>query len=92
MVDFAELLLRDNPELLAHYQQRFRHLLVDEFQDTNDIQYAWLRLLAGASIPVFIERKANQGASVPQSLARRQKDQPPLHGLESSPGATQKPT
>jgi DNA helicase-2/ATP-dependent DNA helicase PcrA len=53
LVDFAELLLRahelwrDNPDLLAHYQTRFRHLLVDEFQDTNAIQYAWLRLLAG---------------------------------------------
>jgi DNA helicase-2/ATP-dependent DNA helicase PcrA len=53
LVDFAELLLRahelwrDNPDLLAHYRQRFRHLLVDEFQDTNAIQYAWLRLLAG---------------------------------------------
>ncbi len=53
LVDFAELLLRahevwrDNPDLLAHYQARFRHLLVDEFQDTNAIQYAWLRLLAG---------------------------------------------
>lgn len=53
LVDFAELLLRahelwrDNPEVLASYQRRFRHLLVDEFQDTNAIQYAWLRLLAG---------------------------------------------
>jgi DNA helicase II / ATP-dependent DNA helicase PcrA len=53
LVDFAELLLRahelwrDNADLLAHYQRRFRHLLVDEFQDTNAIQYAWLRLLAG---------------------------------------------
>ena len=53
LVDFAELLLRalelwrDNPEILHLYQQRFRHLLVDEFQDTNAIQYAWLRLLAG---------------------------------------------
>ena len=53
LVDFAELLLRahelfrDNPELLAHYQRRFQHLLVDEFLDTNAIQYAWLRLLAG---------------------------------------------
>ena len=53
LVDFAELLLRahelwrDRPEILEHYQKRFRHLLVDEFQDTNAIQYAWLRLLAG---------------------------------------------
>lgn len=53
LVDFAELLLRahevlrDNAELLEHYRGRFKHLLVDEFQDTNAIQYAWLRLLAG---------------------------------------------
>jgi DNA helicase-2/ATP-dependent DNA helicase PcrA len=53
MVDFAELLLRAHelwlktPAVLEHYQQRFRHLLVDEFQDTNSIQYAWLRVLAG---------------------------------------------
>ena len=55
LVDFAELLLRshelwlENPTLLAHYQRRFGHLLVDEFQDTNAIQYAWLRVLAGTS-------------------------------------------
>ena len=53
MVDFAELLLRahelwlKNPQILQHYQTRFRHILVDEFQDTNSIQYAWLRVLAG---------------------------------------------
>lgn len=53
VVDFAELLLRahelwlNNPVLLSHYQQRFKHILVDEFQDTNAIQYAWLRMLAG---------------------------------------------
>jgi DNA helicase-2/ATP-dependent DNA helicase PcrA len=53
LVDFAELLLRchellrDNPVLLEHYRQRFQHVLVDEFQDTNAIQYAWLKLLAG---------------------------------------------
>ncbi len=53
VVDFAELLLRafelwrDQPALLAHYRQRFRHILVDEFQDTNTIQYAWLKLIAG---------------------------------------------
>ena len=53
MVDFAELLLRSHeiwlhqPQLLAHYQDRFQHILVDEFQDTNTIQYAWLRVLSG---------------------------------------------
>ncbi|MEZ7860465.1 MAG: DNA helicase II [Porticoccaceae bacterium] len=53
VIDFAELLLRalelwkNNPEVLNHYQQRFQHILVDEFQDTNAVQYAWLRLLAG---------------------------------------------
>jgi DNA helicase-2/ATP-dependent DNA helicase PcrA len=61
LVDFAELLLRahelwrDNADLLAHYRRRFRHLLVDEFQDTNAIQYAWLRILAGdAGIPFVV--------------------------------------
>jgi len=38
---------RDNPSLLQHYRARFRHVLVDEFQDTNAIQYKWLLLLAG---------------------------------------------
>lgn len=58
MVDFAELLLRShelwlhNPILLKHYQQRFKHILVDEFQDTNAVQYAWLRVLAGQSCQV----------------------------------------
>lgn len=53
LVDFAELLLRshelllNNSELLGHYQERFQHILVDEFQDTNTIQYAWIRLLSG---------------------------------------------
>lgn len=59
VVDFAELLLRslellrDNAELQAHYRRRFRHILVDEFQDTNALQYAWLRLIAGDANPVF---------------------------------------
>jgi DNA helicase-2/ATP-dependent DNA helicase PcrA len=58
MVDFAELLLRAHelwlkkPDVLQHYQGRFRHILVDEFQDTNTIQYAWLRVLAGNIIPI----------------------------------------
>ena len=59
LVDFGELLLRahelwlKNPAVLEHYQQRWRHLLVDEFQDTNTLQYAWIRVLAGASGTVF---------------------------------------
>ena len=58
LVDFAELLLRahelwlKSPQVLEHYQGRFRQILVDEFQDTNTIQYAWLRVLAGTQIPV----------------------------------------
>ncbi|MDH4571455.1 DNA helicase II [Salinicola acroporae] len=54
LVDFGELLLRslellrDTPALLKHYRERFGHILVDEFQDTNTLQYAWLKLLAGA--------------------------------------------
>ena len=53
VVDFAELLLRSyellvrNQPLREHYQARFRHILVDEFQDTNVLQYKWLKLLAG---------------------------------------------
>jgi DNA helicase-2/ATP-dependent DNA helicase PcrA len=53
LVDFGELLLRahelllNKPDVLAHYQQRFPFILVDEFQDTNTIQYAWLQVLAG---------------------------------------------
>jgi DNA helicase-2/ATP-dependent DNA helicase PcrA len=59
LVDFAELLLRahetfrDNDALRTHYQQRWRHLLIDEFQDTNALQYAWIRLLAGKTGKVF---------------------------------------
>ena len=60
LVDFAELLLRahellrDNPALLAHYRARFGDLLVDEFQDTNAFQYAFVRVLAGDSGRVFV--------------------------------------
>lgn len=57
VVDFAELmlrtyeLLRDNAALRDHYQRRFRHILVDEFQDTNKLQYAWLKMFAGPPGP-----------------------------------------
>jgi len=59
VVDFAELLLRSyellqrNQPLREHYQARFRHILVDEFQDTNDLQYRWLKLLAGPQASLF---------------------------------------
>ncbi len=60
VVDFAELLLRafelwrDRPDILQHYRTRFRHVLVDEFQDTNAIQYAWIRLLVGSEGSPFV--------------------------------------
>jgi DNA helicase-2/ATP-dependent DNA helicase PcrA len=59
VVDFAELLLRTyelmsrNQPLREHYQGRFKHILVDEFQDTNNLQYNWLKLMAGENNAVF---------------------------------------
>ena len=87
LVDFAELLLRAhelwlrNEDLLAHYRRRFGHLLVDEFQDTNTIQYAWLRNLAGQTGVPFVVGDDDQsiygwrGAKV-ENLRRYQKDFP----------------
>ena len=87
VVDFAELLLRahetlrDTPELLQHYRQRFRHVLVDEFQDTNAIQYAWLRLLTDGGDNLFAVGDDDQsiygwrGARV-ENLQRFQSDYP----------------
>ncbi|MCG8413172.1 MAG: DNA helicase II [Pseudomonadales bacterium] len=60
MIDFGEILLRahelwlNNPQILQHYQKRFQYILVDEFQDTNTIQYAWLRVLAGADNQLMV--------------------------------------
>lgn len=60
VIDFAEMLLRslellrDNEEILQHYRNRFRHILVDEFQDTNSLQYAWIRLLTSEKTPPFV--------------------------------------
>jgi DNA helicase-2/ATP-dependent DNA helicase PcrA len=87
LVDFAELLLRAHelwlkcPEVLGHYQQRFQHILVDEFQDTNAIQYAWLRMLAGERANITIVGDDDQsiygwrGARI-ENLQRFEKDFP----------------
>jgi len=87
VIDFAELLLRsfelwrDVPELLEHYQHRFRHVLVDEFQDTNSIQYQWVRLLAGRQSIPFVVGDDDQsiygwrGARV-ENIQRFQRDYP----------------
>ncbi len=93
LVDFAELLLRahevlrDNGELLQHYRRRFQHLLIDEFQDTNAIQYAWLRLLAGNDGVPFAVGDDDQsiyrwrGARV-EHIHRFQKDFPGTHVIK----------
>jgi len=97
VVDFAELLLRayelwlNNPGLLEHYRTRFRHVLVDEFQDTNAIQYKWLTLLAGSSGFVFAVGDDDQsiyrwrGARV-ENLHQFRRDYPQaaLHKLEQN--------
>lgn len=87
LVDFAEILLRahelwlNKPHVLEHYQDRFKHILVDEFQDTNAIQYAWIRVLAGQSANVMIVGDDDQsiygwrGAQV-ENLHRFLKDFP----------------
>jgi DNA helicase-2/ATP-dependent DNA helicase PcrA len=87
LVDFAELLLRahelfrDQPDLLRHYRQRFRHVLVDEFQDTNALQYAWLRLLVGDQGTMFAVGDDDQsiysfrGARM-ENMQRMQRDFP----------------
>lgn len=87
VIDFAELLLRSyelllkNPNLLQHYQQRFRHVLVDEFQDTNTVQYAWLKLLIGSQNYLMIVGDDDQsiygwrGAKI-ENIQRFNKDFP----------------
>lgn len=77
LVDFAELLLRahelcrDVPQIQQHYRQRFRHILVDEFQDTNTLQYAWLRVLAGNTGTMFAVGDDDQclAAGTPVTMA-----------------------
>jgi DNA helicase-2/ATP-dependent DNA helicase PcrA len=90
VIDFGELLLRslellrDNLELQRQYQHRFKHVLVDEFQDTNAIQYRWLRLLAGPAGTPFVVGDDDQsiyrwrGARV-ENLYRFQQDYAGTH-------------
>jgi ATP-dependent DNA helicase UvrD/PcrA len=92
LVDFAELLLRalelwrNDTALLAHYQQRFHYILVDEFQDTNAIQYAWIRLLAGKQSVPFVVGDDDQsiyawrGARI-ENILKFEKDFPATHML-----------
>ncbi|MGH8231160.1 MAG: UvrD-helicase domain-containing protein, partial [Steroidobacteraceae bacterium] len=87
VIDFAELLLRafelwrEQPELLRHYRTRFRHVLVDEFQDTTSIKYAWIRLLVASEGCPFVVGDDDQsvyrfrGARV-ENLQQFQKDFP----------------
>jgi len=93
VIDFAELLLRtlelirDNDSLQTHYQKRFMHILVDEFQDTNTIQYALIQLLAGQSNKVFIVGDDDQaiygwrGAKV-ENIQRFQRDFPSVEVIK----------
>ncbi len=90
LVDFAELLLRahelfrDQERILQNYRQRFRHVLVDEFQDTNALQYAWLRLLVGDTGALFAVGDDDQsvygwrGARV-ENMQQFQRDIPNTH-------------
>jgi DNA helicase-2/ATP-dependent DNA helicase PcrA len=92
LVDFAELLLRahellrDQQQILDHYRHRFEHILVDEFQDTNAIQYAWLRLLAGNTGRVFAVGDDDQsiygwrGARI-EHIQQLSKDFPDVHTI-----------
>lgn len=70
VVDFGELmlrsyeLLRDNAPVREHYQRRFRHILIDEFQDTNKLQYAWIKMLAGQGDNAAAGTHAMPGGSV----------------------------
>ncbi|MGV8804382.1 MAG: UvrD-helicase domain-containing protein [Polaromonas sp.] len=70
VVDFGELmlrsyeLLRDNAPVREHYQRRFRHILIDEFQDTNKLQYAWIKMLAGQGDEATHSAQGMPGGSV----------------------------
>ncbi|MGQ0384245.1 MAG: DNA helicase II [Gammaproteobacteria bacterium] len=101
VVDFAELLLRSYetlqnvPDLGAYYRERFRHILVDEFQDTNGIQYDWLKLLAGKTGALFAVGDDDQaiyrwrGARVENMQHFRREFGATVHRLEQNYRSTQ---
>ena len=93
LVDFAELLIRayelfaKKPAILQRYQQRFQHILVDEFQDTNKIQYAWIKILAGNTGKVMIVGDDDQSiyswrGARPQNMVRLRDDFPRLQVIK----------
>jgi len=89
VVDFAELLLRafellrDNDQVLRHYRARFRHVLVDEFQDTNAIQYAWLKLLVGSEGAPFIVGDDDQCLAVGTAVTMADGSTKPIEAIRT---------
>jgi len=101
IIDFAELLLRafetlqNVPDLGAYFRERFRHILVDEFQDTNGIQYEWLKLLAGQTGALYVVADDDQaiyrwrGARVENVQTFRREFGATVHRLEQNYRSTQ---
>jgi DNA helicase-2/ATP-dependent DNA helicase PcrA len=87
VIDFAELLLRafelwrDSPSLLEHYRTRFRHVLVDEFQDTNSIQYAWIRLLVGSQGAPFVVGDDDQCLAAGTAVTMGDRSRKPIEAV-----------
>jgi len=92
LIDFAELLIRSyellklNPELLSHYHNRFKHILIDEFQDTNTIQYKWIKLLSSEQNKLFCVGDDDQsiygwrGAKI-ENIQKLEKDFRPIQTI-----------
>jgi len=89
VIDFAELLLRayelwrDDADLLRHYRARFRHVLVDEFQDTNAIQYAWIRLLVGSEGAAFVVGDDDQCLAAGTTVTMGDRTSKPIEAVVS---------
>ena len=87
VIDFAELLLRafelwrDQPDVLRHYRNRFRHVLVDEFQDTNSIQYAWIRLLVGSEGAAFVVGDDDQCLAAGTAVTMADRSRKPIEAV-----------